>query len=479
MVNCKEELGRLRRQLLGRLAAYEFLRAEALLLVIFATVALAVRVWGGRLPIVFLVPLLMCGLLYALIKGRRALPNEKNMAALLDSCSGMGGLLSAEHDGIDTSGWNLAEEAVVPEICWDSRRQWLTQAMCWLFLVLVYLLPARAAQSDPNALELEPIVDKLEDQIETLLEEEVIEEEQAETWRERLERMNEDGLGDDPERAWENLDQLAQRLEETALEEAAESMQWLRQMAAMDALTEELANTGTSGEAQEAQAAQIMEQLASRDERSAELLSKMASGGAKGLTLDKETLEKLKKLLGEMSEEELQRLQQLAKERLLSEEQMKACQNAAAQGFGELDKWLEEHPGAGGAIAGMGESGSCSGGQCNGSCPGGSCDGYGNGVGRGGVGRGPGHARLNMCNETDETGAAYNPNVLAGESDTSESIGVGESFIVPEVDETAEASTGGALESDLRAGGADTRLLLPQHRGAVKRYFERTARPED
>jgi hypothetical protein len=99
--------------------------------------------------------------------------------------------------------------------------------------------------------------------------------------------------------------------------------------------------------------------------------------------------------------------------------------------------------------------------------------------GRGGTSRGPGAAQLNYGNETKEEGLKFKERELPeGELAALKSQVIGVSKGAPEKEARPGDAGSGALAGAAAGGGsANTQPVLPRHKGAVERYFERPATP--
>ena len=96
--------------------------------------------------------------------------------------------------------------------------------------------------------------------------------------------------------------------------------------------------------------------------------------------------------------------------------------------------------------------------------------------GRGGITRGPGHAEMIWKDPASEEGAAFDPQVLppARARDLADAQKLGVSRTTPQTEADAAGSAGGALTGTASGGGsAAEAVVLPRHRGAVERYFDR------
>jgi hypothetical protein len=95
------------------------------------------------------------------------------------------------------------------------------------------------------------------------------------------------------------------------------------------------------------------------------------------------------------------------------------------------------------------------------------------------VTRGPGAAKLNYDNETKEDGLKFKEQELPEGALTSlKSQVIAVSKGAPEKEPRPGEAGSGALAGAATGGGsANTQTVLPRHKGAVERYFERPARP--
>lgn len=99
--------------------------------------------------------------------------------------------------------------------------------------------------------------------------------------------------------------------------------------------------------------------------------------------------------------------------------------------------------------------------------------------GKGGVTRGPGHAPITWSQDTKQSkeDGAKLTTLPQGGANPGESEVQGVQLVAPKV-EKAGPDAGGALNNAKSGGGsANTQGLLPAHRGAVKRFFDRKVEP--
>ncbi len=99
-------------------------------------------------------------------------------------------------------------------------------------------------------------------------------------------------------------------------------------------------------------------------------------------------------------------------------------------------------------------------------------------AGRGGISRGPGHAEMVWSDPSSKEGVAFTPELLppAEVRDARQARLMGVSRGDPEAEPGTAGSTGGALNhAAIGAGSAAGSVVLPRHREAVQRYFDRAA----
>jgi hypothetical protein len=104
----------------------------------------------------------------------------------------------------------------------------------------------------------------------------------------------------------------------------------------------------------------------------------------------------------------------------------------------------------------------------------------GGGGGRGGTGKGPGKTEMTFGDKSSEAGVGFKDTPLPPGPKSPREGGVAEvGARAPEVGKPGVgAAQSGSLTGAAAGGGsANTAVVLPRHRGAVGRYFERPAAP--
>jgi hypothetical protein len=104
----------------------------------------------------------------------------------------------------------------------------------------------------------------------------------------------------------------------------------------------------------------------------------------------------------------------------------------------------------------------------------------GGGGGRGGTGKGPGKTEMTFGDKSSEAGVGFKDTPLPPDPKSLQDGGVaGVGAQAPQVGKPGVgAAQSGSLTGAAAGGGsANTAVVLPRHRGAVGRYFERPAAP--
>ncbi len=370
--------------------------------------------------------------------------------ALLDRSLGAGGLLMTLTEAPDED-W----ETHLPQV----ERRWRESlprirpkrfagslAMPVLFTIGACFVPLREISANPVVKNTagQQATSELENMLEALEEAEVLDEQEEQTLRDAIEKLQEE-TEDAPltHEKWETVDALEQRMR-MQLEEASVGIAQAAQAAAI------LAKAG-DGENSELSA----ERLAELEEDLVETLRKMSENGS------------LSAGAGSLSKSDLQRLMKSGQLRLPEDpEEREKLLN-------ELSDFLQEEADKLSELRSECEGGQCE--NCGKECEGGQCQACaGNKPGRGGISRGRGDAEMAWGDESDETGVKFKETVLPPgmqEDPKDEVIGITRSE--PEVDPATSVSRGAAHAND-PAAGRETwdRKLRPRHRGAVRKFFD-------
>jgi hypothetical protein len=398
----------------------------------------------------------------AVLLALRRLPSVAAVRAVLDQHGRCGGLLmaGAEHPLGD---WSERVPAVrVPRLEWRGGKVWGLSAIGFAFLALGFLVPQSLASLGGSRLDVSRDVERLKEQLEVLQKEKVLDAERAEALKVKLDQLSRDASGKDPVKTLEALDHVQDVVKQAAQEAAEKAARKMEEMARAEALADALEKNG--GKLEKGELAEALNELAALARKAAEENDLLEND------LDAETLEAIKKgkLTPEMAkklldalkkgkEEMAVRVGKLVKAKLVSADDLKKCDEAGKcdsaalaaflkeQGKGELSELLEQD---------------------------------GKGLGRDDP---PGDTKLRFGEESTEDGVKYKEEELppSQQQALKESQLSGISMGAPPQGKAKpQPGASGALAGAKAGGGsAMTQVVLPRHKGAVERYFDRPARP--
>ncbi|MDT8389806.1 MAG: hypothetical protein RRC34_04780 [Lentisphaeria bacterium] len=408
---------------------------------------------------------------------RRHLPDRDKLTGYLDACGTCGGLLIAGRNS-QSADWPT-EPPSPPGIRWRGARPVSLFLLAFTFALLVTCLPDTVVSPNkPGRLQVDTLVDELRQQLDTLVEQEIVEEDKATDYAEELNQLLEKNTVDKAGLTWEALDHLAETFSNEASEAAAETLRELAENAKTASAAETLARAAeTMGSGQELSEemekalAEFTDYLKKNAETQAALekiMKELAANGQEGLgTLTPEQLKQLAAAMSSLTAEELAKLGELKEMNLISAEQLQQCQNAGECGQEALAAWLKQEGGdcpAAAACLGGSPSDAAALMALQGMTP-----------GTGGITRGPGHGAMAFSGNTDEAGAAFKDEVIkADRLDLEKSRLAGVSFAAPTADTEAAGSAGGTFTPSRDADAAAARqVILPRHRSTVENYFKR------
>jgi len=395
----------------------------------------------------------------ALALERRKFPARTAVKALLDSMHRCGGLLVAG-DERDAGAWDARlPEFRVPTVHWHARRHVLALTASAIFVVFAFSIPRRYTRPQSSyTLEVDHLVEELTEQVDLLEEEAVLEDTRARALRDELDRLAEEARGDDPARTLEALDHIQAVMNERASEAAEAALAQVEEMTKAQALADASATLAATGRDPALMAA-AMKALAGllKDQELERMLAGALPegllGAAQAGALTPEQLKALSELLKQCKGECRGCLGRLCKARLIDAKFLKLCKNAGRYDPDALAAFLADGQ-AGKELAVLLRA----------------C------CGKGGVDRGRGDAPMTWTEGSSEQGAAFKEQVLppGPVSGLNNTKLVGISAAVPKVSAGATPVRSGVLATGEGPGAAHTRTVLPRHRAAVRRYFERT-----
>ena len=402
----------------------------------------------------------------ALILATRSLPSPGAVRAVLDRHSQCGGLLMSG-DEVKLGAWRQVMPLVhLPRLQWRSQRAWGLLAAGVAFVVLGLLLPEGLAEMGNPGLNIDNQKAKLDKQINVLKEEALLEPRKAEDIKAKLDQIRRDALGKEPSHTLVDLDHIKDMLSKTAREGAEATARKKETLGKAETLAD-LLKKKKAGDLSAKATAEAMQQLATLTRKAAEEnemvqnkleLDKELEEALKAGTLTPEQLEKLKDLLKDGQGNLSHQLDKLCKADLIDGDLLDKCKEAGECDCEGLAEFLKK----------------------NGSCKE-LCDMVAlcEKPGRGGLTRGPGAAEMLWKDPTTEDGFKFKEEALppAKLKALKDSRKIGLSAGAPGKSQGAETTGSGALTGAEGDGGsASTQVVLPRHRGAVERYFERPSK---
>jgi len=431
---------------------------------VVGTIILVVRV-------IFLVPGrgLLWGLLsflpaviWTVVQAIRKMPSRKALRALFDDKSRCGGLLMAA-DELNLGSWREKMPKLGNvHLKWHGGRSFSLFAIALIFVAVSFLIPQRYVNiATARPLNITEDVEKLQEQIDTLEEEKIISEEAANEFEQKLEQIRDKTSGSDPVKTWEALDYLQQSVKKEAEQFASSSLSRTENLAQAQTLAQGLADGATEldpnilSEAM-AELSTMVNSCAAKNESLKNKLGEGCLNACKQGSLSAEQLEALLKALKENKESISNCMGKLCNAGLVDMNAMKLCEKMGTCNSQGLAAFLKENA------------------KCMGTCN--AVSQFCQNPGRGGVNRGRGDAPMTWTDGSDESGAVFKEQILppASLSALKDSMMVGVSVGAPSVEDNPASSGTGALNSAAAGSGeAFSQTILPRHKGAVKRYFER------
>ena len=423
---------------------------------VWGTVVIVLRAAIGMPPLILLSGGI--GLIFAtacaVVLALRQIPTRTALRASLDKHSGAGGLIMAA-ETVELGNWRKQMPLMrSPRLRWRSGVAWGRFAGAVLFVCVSFLIPQRFVEiSKAQPLDIREEVKQLADGIDVLKEEEIIELAEAETLEDKLAQLQAEASGEDPVKTWEALDHLSDTLMQESADAAQEALSETERLTQAETLSEGLINEGSEMDA--GLLTESMATLAGLVQESAQENALLAAqlpdlkGGADSLTL--EQLKNISAALRFTKIDISDRLAKLYALNLIDLETLKAAERLGQCDSAGLAAFLAEN-------ADSKSVAQCIAGWCQ------------------GTGRGPGNAPMTWTDGTPEEGAKFKAEALplSDIASLEDSEIVGLSVGAPSVNTSSDPSQSGGLSGAMAGGGSSfTQTVLPRHKGAVKRYFER------
>src|SRR5215471_4109387 len=281
----------------------------------------------------------------AIILARRRLPERRTVRAMLDSRNSCGGLLMASEQA-DLGAWHSRMPVIEePALRWRSGRLIGLALASMLFLLVSFLVPARAGLASDRPLDIARESEEIAAEIDVLKKEEIIDAAQAESLEAKLESIKEETKADDPAKTWEALDHFQKSLEKTA-EEAAEKMARNNErMGAAQALSETLSQGGMDSKLMTEAMKELQSQVeaASGSQDGAPSLPDDVLKDLKSGSLSKEQLKQLANALKQQQGEMSKQLGKLRDSNLIDMKTLKQAEKAGKCDSSGLADFLKEN----------------------------------------------------------------------------------------------------------------------------------------
>jgi hypothetical protein len=385
----------------------------------------------------------------------RKLPAKPTVRAMLDRHGDCGGLLMAGAER-DLGGWADALPRVkLPRVRWNAARPLGGLAVAAAYLVLGFLVPADPSLlAGETRLDITREADRLTEQVQVLKEEKILDAERAETIKEKLDQVRDQSQGKDPVKTLEALDHLNEVVKQTGRQAAESAAKQANQFGNLEAAAEALSQAapGLDSDA----LTSLMGQMAALAKAAAaegdQLGDEFTADLADALNAGKFTPEQLAALAEALKEgkgKNQKKIKKLLKAKLIDADDLKECD-------GECD------------AAGLAAFLKKNGGKCDLADAMCAC--------RGGVTEGPGHVAELFGDKSSEEGFKFKEEALppAELKALKDSQLTGMSSAAPQTAPKSGPAVAEALKGAAAGGGsANAATVLPQHRAAVERYFDR------
>lgn len=438
----------------------------------------------------------LCGLAMAIwlafAAARRQTSEQRGWLAAIDAHNDSGGLLMATEETGD-SGWHdrLPEQVKIPLLKPVAGGRYISVGVSLLFLLLSLTIPVigHDKRNDPR-IELQELERAAAEQIELLAEEGAISPEEARQLSQSLERISLDSQRHDPAATFEALDQLQEKLKKQAGASVVQTLSEQNSLDELAELAEKMSKAAGQNDSQITElaraASKSLEEAAggagvgSGSEKLQRALEKATAGGTESAEAAREAAEALKEYIDAQQAKAAAAAQRLANARLIDRKTFEALKKAgkirpATEADLQPDSQSElvmcegEGRGENGGENGSGADGSQNGGQTG--------SGSENGSGASGqAGRGGGHAPLNFNRKSSEHNVEFKNQVLPAPNEQAleKSVAIGMSLSAPQTFSGSDnsASQAGSTWQKTSEGSAESGIILPKHRSAVKKYFD-------
>ncbi len=435
---------------------------------VWGIIALSMRVVAGtpRTTLLWGAIGSLLAVIAALLIARQRLPAHSSVRALLDQQNMCGGLLMAEED-LTIGSWQSRISATnIPGVRWRSSRALGLFAASIAFVIITLLVPVRfAAMNASHSLDVSREISDLIEKVEMLREEQIIDHAEAEALEQKLDQLSKEAQGEDPVKTLEALDHVAEMVNKEAGETAESIAGSQEKLFQAETLAEGLmtgANQMDSTLMTEAMKtlSSMMQSAIQESKMLAGSLSPELQEAIKSGAIKPGQLKEVAKALSHNRSAARQRLSKLNNAGLVNSSSLKVGEWANTPDSSGLAQFLKEKAQRMSVADAVGSW----------------CE----NPGKGSAGRGRADAAMTWTDGTSEKDTRFKekelpPSAVAGIKE-SEMVGISASAPTVEIQVAAH----GALNNANQGGGsAYTQSILPRHKGAVKRYFERPQNVND
>lgn len=454
-------VSRYRQRIFGAVWRAAFFRYSGWCLLVAACLVLAARLLQLA-PSPFLFSL--AGLLFpaagAWWIARLAVPDDQRLAADLDARYRCGGLLvSSENEG--ASAWaDVLPKVDLPTLQVDMGRAVVLTLAGWVCLVMMFALPeVWFVAKTGKPIMIQSRIAQKEAQIQVLEQEKLIDKHEAAKLRETLRKVTDEAQRGNPAQTWQALDAMQRSMETKTRAAWNKQQQQLLEAQAAAALGRHINHRAASLGDESWQAAMDDYQAWAASQRGNNALFDQALGEAgdfQGLSREQveAQLAEIQNVL-KLSAEELAALRERLERGELGGEATLIISEGALDGDAALAAFLAE--GNGNARAAAGIMAALGGGQ-------------------GAVSRGPGSVPIEWAGKTPDGQDPFEALVLPRAAENRPDTGVRLAVTRQAPAAAGQAEVGAFDGQGVAVGGtgsANRQQILPRHRAAVGRYFER------
>ena len=401
-------------------------------------------------------PLLAVIAALALYQSRKDAPSSHCLQSYLDRVNGCGGLLMSQEER-SLASWPLPRVRV-PTVSAKIHSALVQFGGAVLFFGLGLMSPdSWFLGGKPRSLDLEKEVEKLVQQVQVLKEEDLLTETEQKEYQSQIEQLRREASADDPGAAWSAMDHLLDALSREAEQAMGEMERSARLGREVAGLSEALAQQFEEVDATQWQeAGKELADLIKESAQSSTMFDLPDTSQLKALenSADPALLKELAKEMNLSVEELLALAGKLKKVGLISPGALEKMMKNNGKPLETLD--LSDF-----LVAEMSAGTRC---QALSKC-----------VFPGGISRGGGDADLTWKDGSEVDTEAWSPVVLPLSENPSldQTQVLGQSAATPEVIGDSNASFNRVNSTGQVTGGGITQSLLPKHRSAVKRYFQK------